>query len=82
MSLLTSKHGSLTLILLKKKVKEAIADISKGDLNDLIAGAKILLQLITGFQTNLKTVKTFKVTSIESLPGPINSLNLKLSLRF
>ena len=31
---------------LEKQIEEAVADLSKGDFNDLVAGAKILMQII------------------------------------
>ena len=51
---------------LKKQVKEAFADISKGDINDLIAGAKILMQIITELPTDLK--------NCESIQGDLNRI--------
>ena len=51
---------------LEKQIEDAIADISKGDLNDLIAGAKILMQLITELPTDLK--------NCESIQGDLNRI--------
>ena len=51
---------------LEKQVEEAIADLSKGDLNDLIAGAKILMQIISELPTDLK--------NCQSMQGDLNRI--------
>ena len=51
---------------LEKQVEEAIADLSKGDLNDLIAGAKILMQIVQELPSDLK--------NCESMQGDLNRI--------
>jgi len=43
---------------LEKQVRKAIIDLSKGDLNDLIAGAKILKQIVQELLSDLNNCKS------------------------
>ena len=51
---------------LEKQIEEAVADLSKGDFNDLVAGAKILMQIISELPTDLK--------NCQAIQGDINRI--------